>query len=116
MFSLDLDFILYLKNLQQFHLKQNHAHKINTSLSPDEFLDGFEFHHQNKLFDSPSFSRIHLLATKKRNLKQTAIPLNENINDVNNFLYTQWYLMSLELIDSKILKPLHTLQLRRNTT
>ena len=42
---------------------------------------------------------------KKRNLKRTTILLNESLNDVSNSLYTQWYLMLLDIIDSKILKP-----------
>ena len=42
---------------------------------------------------------------KKRNLKQTAFFLSESLNDADNSLYTQWYLMSLDIIDSKILLP-----------
>ena len=42
---------------------------------------------------------------KKIKLKQTAILLNETLNDVDNSQYTQWYLISLDIIDSKILKP-----------
>ena len=29
--------------------------------------------------------------------------INESLNDPNNSLYAQWYLMSLDIIDSKIL-------------
>ena len=60
---------------------------------------------QNKLSDSPTFSRIHLLAMKKRNLKQTVILLHESLNDAENSLCTQWYSIPLDIIDSKILKP-----------
>ena len=43
---------------------------------------------------------------KKRNLKQTAVLLHENLNDAKNSLYTQWwYLIALDVIESKILKP-----------
>ena len=49
--------------------------------------------------------RIHLFAMKKKNLKQTAIILNKSLNDAKNSIYNQWHLMSLDIIDSKILKP-----------
>ena len=39
---------------------------------------------------------------EKSNLKQTAVHLSENLNDVNNSVYTQWFLMPLDIIDSKI--------------
>ena len=42
---------------------------------------------------------------KKRDFKQTIILLHESLNDAANSLYTQRYLMSLDIIDSKILKP-----------
>lgn len=42
---------------------------------------------------------------KKRNLKQTTILLNKSLNEAGNSLYTQWYLMSLKIIDSEMLKP-----------
>ena len=42
---------------------------------------------------------------KKRTLKRTAVLLNESFNDVNNDLHNEWYLMLLDIIDCKILKP-----------
>ena len=40
----------------------------------------------------------------KKNVKRTAVLANEILKDVNNSLYTQWYLMSLDITDSKIHK------------
>ena len=81
------------------------VHKPNALLFPDKFLDKVNFYLHNKLSDSPNNFRIHLLAVKKRNLKQTAILLNERLNDADNSLYTQCYLMSLDIIDYKIIEP-----------
>ena len=39
--------------------------KSNISLSPDTFLDKFKNYLQSKPFDSPNFSKVHLLAMKK---------------------------------------------------
>ena len=41
----------------------------------------------------------------KKNLKQTSILLNEALNEPNNSIYSQWYKMSLDIIDSKLFKP-----------
>ena len=55
----------------------------------------FKFYFQSKLSGSPNFSRVRLLAMKKRNIKGTAIFFNESLNDADNSLYAQWFLMSL---------------------
>ena len=47
-----------------------------------------------------------LLAVKKRNLKETIVLLNEIINDADISLGVLWYLMSLDIANSKILQPL----------
>ena len=79
-----------------------HVHKLNTFLSPDVFLYKCNFYFQNKLSDSPIFSRIDLSSMKKRNLKRTTVLLNEGLN-VSNSIYIQWLLMLLDIINSKIL-------------
>ena len=71
-------------------ISQDHVRKLSTSLSPDKFSYKFKFYLQNKISDSPKFSRIHLIAMhKQKKLKQTAILLNESLNDTSNSLYTQ---------------------------
>ena len=49
---------------------------------------------------------MHLSSMKKRNLKQTAAPLNGIFNDAHNTNYTQLHLIALDIIDSNIFKPL----------
>ena len=79
--------------------------KLNTSLSPDAFLNKLNFYLENKIFDSPNFSRMHLSFMKKRNLNQTAVLLNESLNDTNNSLHTKRYLIALDNSNYRILKP-----------
>ena len=81
------------------------AHKFNRSLSPNEFISKFKYHLQNKLPETPNFSRTQLLSMKKSNLKKTVALLNDNLNNTNNSVYSQWYLMAMDIIDSKIFKP-----------
>ena len=61
----------------------------------DEFLDKFKFYLQNNLSDSPNFSKI------QKNIKTNN---HENFNDGDGSLCTQFFLMSLDIINSKILK------------
>ena len=81
------------------------VHKFNTSPSPNEFITKFKHHLHNKLPETPNFSRTNLLSMKKCNLRKTAALLSDNLNNANNAMYSQWYLMALDIIDSKILKP-----------
>ena len=78
--------------------------RISRCSSPflNVFLIKSNFHIQNKLSDSANFSRIHLLSVKKRNLKGTAVFLNEGLKGT---LFTQWYLMPLVITDSNPYPP-----------
>ena len=78
-----------------------HVHKLNTSFSPDAFLNKFKFYLRSKHFDSPNFARIHLSSTNKKIkklllMKALRMPITP---------YTLFYLMLLDIFDSKILKP-----------
>ena len=53
---------------KSYRICQDHVHELSTFLSPDELLDKVKFYIKDKLSDSPNFSRVHLLASKKRNL------------------------------------------------
>ena len=51
----------------------------NLLVSPDALLNKFWKFLQNKLSDSPNVFRIQFLFMKKRNLKRTAVLLNESV-------------------------------------
>ena len=74
-------------------------------LSVDAFLNIFNCHRQSKLSESPKFSLVHLSIMWKINLKRRTFLRNESFNDTNDFPLTQWYLMTLEALYSKIFKP-----------
>lgn len=70
------------------------------------FLNEFEYN----LPDSPNLSRMHLSSLKKRSVKGAAV-LNENLSDASKSLHSQWFLMSLDFTDSKVLS--HPIQFRK---
>lgn len=47
-------------------ISRSYVHKLNTSFSPDAFLNKFKFYLKSKHFDSPNFTRIHLSSIKKK--------------------------------------------------
>ena len=55
--------------------------KNNNSFSPDEFHIKLKNHHDNSLSDVPNFCRASLLTMNKRNLKNTAVLLQDNLYD-----------------------------------
>ena len=61
----------------------------------DELLDKSKFYLQNNLSNSPNFSKI------EKNIKTNN---HENLNDGDGSLCTQFFLMSLDIINSKIFK------------
>ena len=63
---------------------------------PDGLLNKFEFYLQNELFNYT----FYLNGTEIQN-----VFLNESLDGVSNSLYTQWFLMPLDIIDSNMLKP-----------
>ena len=87
-------------------MDKGRVHKLNDSISTNPFFNKFNFSLQNKLFDSPIFSRIRLLSMKKKPLKRTAALINERLNDAKKSVYIQWYLMTLDIIDYKIIQHL----------
>ena len=86
-------------------ISRGQSHRNNSSLSPKDFFHQFKLHLNNNLSELPNFSRVHLMSMKKANLRQIAVLLNECLAEANSSQYTHWYLMALDIIDSKILKP-----------
>ena len=77
------------------------SHNNNNSLSPDEFSIKLKHHFDHYLSDVSNFSRVSLFATNKCNLKNTAVLLQDNLNETSNFLCCQWYSMAFDIIESK---------------
>lgn len=61
----NMGFFSLLRNLTR--ISRGHVHKLNTSFSPDAFLNKFKFYLKNKHFDFPNFTRIYLSSIKKKN-------------------------------------------------
>ena len=52
-----------------------------------------------------NYIRLLLASIKKWHLKQVADHINDFLHDQNSqFLYNQWYLMALEIIETKLFK------------
>ena len=57
-------------------------------------------HHLNHcLSEVPNFSLVYYSARSKQNLKNAIGLLQDNINNVCNSIYCQWYCMALDFID-----------------
>ena len=76
-------------------------HSGNDSISPDKFLIKLKHppSHNLLVVTLPEYKLI------KYNLNNTAVILQDNLNDTGSSIYCQWYYIVLEIIESKLPKP-----------
>ena len=69
----------------------------------DAFLNSLNFWITSDLPNAANNIRISLASMKKRHLKSVAEYINDFLNDKDSdFLYLNWYLMALDIIESKL--------------
>ena len=73
-------------------------HKNKNSFSPDELLFKLKHYLSYNLSDIPDFCRVYLLAMNKYNFENTAVLLQDNLDDDRNSIYFQWYSLALDII------------------
>ena len=75
------------------------------STTPVEFVDNLKNILRTKIAHTSNFIRTSLSSMKKSFLKIVYDKLDTELNETNSeFLYTQWYLLALDFIESKIFK------------
>lgn len=77
-----------------YKVSRGPVHKINNSFSPDQLLIKLKHHLSYNLSNFPKFSRISSLGKNTYKLKNTAIPLQDNLDDDGDSIYLQWYFLA----------------------
>ncbi len=89
------------RSVRQFH-NRNRQRPVNYGI----FLQQLGLWCRNDLKNAAFLIRTSLVSMNKRHLKQIADYISDNLaNHTNEFLYTQWYLMALDIIETKLYKP-----------
>lgn len=98
-------YVLVVNKFQPITRKHNRishgsSDKNNNYLSPDKLLIKPKHYLNHNLSGVPSFSKVSLLAMKKYNLKNTAVLLQDILNDTRYSIYRQWYFTAFDIIES----------------
>ena len=74
------------------------------NLDPKSFCTKLRDISQNNISDTANFIRLSLSSIKKKYLKNIYFMLESKLSNSSNINYSQWYLMALDLIESKLSK------------
>jgi len=81
----------------------------NSNMNPKSFLIKLKNTLISNIKDAANFIRFTLSSIKKTDLKIIYSLLESEISNSNNSQFSQWYLMALDLITSKLYKPIKTI-------
>ena len=95
-----------LPKLFQRHQTCRHVNRKGISiLNYKQFIINLNNYLKDDLPNALNYIRVSLASIKKRHLKQIADHTNDFFNDQNSeFFYNQWYLMALNVIETKLFK------------
>ena len=84
------------------------------SLDPKSFCTKLKNILVNNIGDAANFIRLSLSSIKKKHLKSIYSMMESELSNANNINFSQWYLMGLDLIESKLYKPVKETKKKKN--